>query len=856
MNNTKKLVTKPKIQRSKFKATTIALVLMLILTATLIVSLPIVNAADEIPTNAFVAVSPNPAGVNQEATILMWLVQFNPLAGAAGTARWEDYTLLITKPDGATQTLGPFTADAASFAYAVYTPDQIGTYTLKFSFPGEHVTGMTGGGMGPPVEIDAYYGASSFTTTLTVQQEPVTATPQTPPPTEYWTRPINSQNFDWYTISGNWFGTGKGGLGGSAYNASGSFNPYTTAPNTGHIMWTKPLMVGGLIGGEFGGTPTSQYYCGKSYESGFRAVAIINGVLYYNAPANNPGDQGFYAVDLRTGETLWHQNIPTSLTCGQVYNYMSPNQEGGVPYLWAMGGGFGAVLSTWSMYDAFTGNLILQIANATSGGINFCGGGNVVEGPNGELLIYILDASHNYLAMWNSSLCIMSNMVITPMSNMWMWRPQPGATIDWQKGVQWNVTIDGYPGESLYFINSGVILSSTGSMDQPMNWQWEIGYNMTTGEQIWVQNRTTPIGGTGWGLMGPIGNGVYTEFDKGAMQWTGYSIYTGEKIWGPSEAYENAWGCLPTNDFFGMIAYDIFYAFNIDGIHAFDVTTGESLWDFYADPAGYDFPGYSTLPFENNMLYTIADGKVIASTGDSHGVPQFRGARLYVVDAYSGKQVWSINGYYQTTMPVADGYLVAFNAYDNRIYSFGKGPSATTVTASQKIIAKGNSVMIEGTVTDQCAGAKQLVEEGKISSVPAISDKYMSEWMEYLYMQQPIPMDLNGVPVKLEIFGEDGSYSELGTVTSNSYGDFVYEWTPPDEGVYTIMATFEGSDSYGSSYDATYLSVGPAAAPSGPIEPEEPAEAPLITTEVAIIVAVVIAAIVGVVAYWQLRKRK
>jgi len=845
------------ILKNKTKISAITFILTLTI-ATLIVSLPIVNAAEEIPTNAFVAVSPNPAGVNQEATILMWLVQFKPTAGAAGTPRWGDYTLLITKPDGATLTLGPFTADAASFAYAVYTPDQIGTYTLKFSFPGEHVAGMVGGMMGPPTEMDAYYLASSFTTTLTVQQEPVTASPQTPLPTEYWTRPINSQNFDWYTMSGNWFGTGKGGLGGSAYNASGNFNPYTTAPKTGHIMWTKPLMVGGLIGGEFGGSPTSQYYCGKSYESGFIPAAIINGVLYYNAPAANPGDQGFYAVDLRTGKTLWHQNT-SFITCGQVYNYKSPNQEGGIPYLWSMSAGMMAPpISTWYMYDAFTGNLILQLANATAGGINFCGGGNVVEGPNGELLVYILDATNNYLAMWNSSLCIMSNMVITPMSNMWMWRPQPGATIDWQKGVQWNVTIDGYPGESLYFINSGVILATTGSMDQPMNWQWEIGYDMTTGEQIWVQNRTTPIGGTGWALMGPIGNGVYTEFDKGAMQWSGYSVYTGEKIWGPSEAYENAWGSLPTNDFFGMIAYDIFYAFNIDGIHAFDITTGERLWDFYADPAGYDFPGYSTLPFENNMLYTIADGKVIASTGDSHGVPEYRGARLYIVDAYSGNEVWSISGYYQTTMPVADGYLVAFNAYDNRIYSFGKGPSATTVTASQKIIAKGNSVMIEGTVTDQCAGAKQLVEEGKFSSVPAISDEYMSEWMEYLYMQQPMPMDLNGVPVKLEIFGEDGSYSELGTVTSNSYGDFVYEWTPPDEGLYTIMATFEGSDSYWSSYDATYLSVGPAAAPSGPIEPEptEPSEAPLITTEVAIIVAVVIAAIVGVVAYWALRKRK
>ncbi len=42
----------------------------------------------------------------------------------------------------------------------------------------------------------------------------------------------------------------------------------------------------------------------------------------------------------------------------------------------------------------------------------------------------------------------------------------------------------------------------------------------------------------------------------------------------------------------------------------------------------------------------------------------------------------------------------------------------------------------------------------------------------------------------------------------------------------------------------------------GPIEPTEPAETPLITTEVAIITAVVVAVVIGIVSYWVLRKRK
>ena len=36
-------------------------------------------------------------------------------------------------------------------------------------------------------------------------------------------------------------------------------------------------------------------------------------------------------------------------------------------------------------------------------------------------------------------------------------------------------------------------------------------------------------------------------------------------------------------------------------------------------------------------------------------------------------------------MYIADGFIVGLNFYDNQIYCYGKGPSATTVTASPKI---------------------------------------------------------------------------------------------------------------------------------------------------------------------------
>ena len=46
-----------------------------------------------------------------------------------------------------------------------------------------------------------------------------------------------------------------------------------------------------------------------------------------------------------------------TLRCGQIYNYISPNQYGGLGYLWT---------TTWSMYDAMTGNWILDITGGPS----------------------------------------------------------------------------------------------------------------------------------------------------------------------------------------------------------------------------------------------------------------------------------------------------------------------------------------------------------------------------------------------------------------------------------------------------------------------------------------------------------
>jgi hypothetical protein len=128
----------------------------------------------------------------------------------------------------------------------------------------------------------------------------------------------------------------------------------------------------------------------------------------------------------------------------------------------------------------------------------------------------------------------------------------------------------------------------------------------------------------------------------------------------------------------------------------------------------------------------------------------------------------------------------------------------------------------------------------------------MGDWMAFKHEQQPCPANINGVPVKLEATGPDGQTIDIGTVTSNSYGVFACDWTPPGTGMYTITATFAGSDSYGSSSAATMLSVKAAPSPSPTTQPSGTS-----STDMYLIAAfVVIIILVVVLAAMVLRKRK
>ena len=228
--------------------------------------------------------------------------------------------------------------------------------------------------------------------------------------------------------------------------------------------------------------------------------------------------------------------------------------------------------------------------------------------------------------------------------------------------------------------------------------------------------------------------------------------------------------------------------------------------------------------------------------------PITRGWGLHCIDAYTGKGVWNITGF-MVPGGMADGYLTASSRYDGYMYVFGMGESKTTVTGPENTVPLGTEVLIKGTVLDMSPA-----QEG----TPCVSEASMTTQMEYLHQQRPIngiwgDQVITGVPVTLTAVSESGEYIDLGTVTTDGYyGTFSKAWTPENEGVYEIIASFTSDKSYGSSAAATAVSIGSAATASGQLQLEHP----LISTELAIIIAVIAVAIIVAVAYIALRRRK
>jgi hypothetical protein len=874
---------KMKIAKNKIAAITIALFFILSMTASTML-LPTTSAHTpplNIPSTCFLSVSPNPVGIGQTLAVDMWNANSPPTAQGPNGDRWTFY-IDVTNPTGVTTRLGPFTSDDTGGTYTTYTPTTLGNYTFKLIFPGQTLAGTNPPlwPNGVPYVGDYFMPANSSAVTVLVQQEQINYYPYTvlPMPNAYWQNPVEANNKAWSVIDGNWLMVNYD-------QKATNYNPYTTSPSTSHILWTKPINMGGQIGGATGNEET--VYEQDMYSTAFSPAIVINGVLYYNEFTSGQALPGIVAVNLRTGQEQWIQNgtgmpVTTSLgtdqpgavyntnafnrlTQGEVYNYLSPNMYGGNAYLWALNGVAGTgnpntnptakTTLRFDMYDAFSGAYILSIVNCTSGTFAYSNDGSLIE--------YILNPTGNWLAMWNSS-AVFGMLGGTYGSPSWQLRPHAGSMLQWSTGLEWNVSIDAtfdkspFP-ETISHVADGVILASTLSTygTSPQDYVLDIGYNATTGQQMWVDNQTLPTADEPnsniWTSM-PASDGIFTHYDKTTQTFKAYSLYTGSLLWTTDPIVND-----PLATFGGpfSMAYGIFYAGSYGGyMRAYNITTGKLLWTFSTGSSGLEWPGGVNWPVDvfsgHGVGFAVADGKVYVSTGHAYNPPVFNGARMYCLNATTGELLYTISGWWEVTV-VASGELVAYNGYDNEIYAFGKGLTDTTVSAPEVGVPQGSAIVIRGTVTDQSPGQTSLGIPA--AGTPAISDDSMSAWMAYLYMQQPIPTNATGVPVTLSVIDSNGNNRQIGTTTSDASGMYTFTWMPDITGNYTVTATFAGSQSYyPSSAETSFYANVPAATPA-------PTAAPLTNTAtttdlmmymVPSVIAIIIA--IAIVGFLILRK--
>lgn len=872
---------------------------MLILAAFIVSTIAVVpmqpaQAQATMKTYPIVDAIPNPVGVGQETLLKCGISEAAPSASYG----WSGITITVTKPDGTTETLGPFTTDSTGSTYTTYVPDQLGNYTVTTNFPNNTypITSQVSG-RPAPIQQGTILLASSISMTLqVVESVEIQFYPGHALPTEYWSRPIDPQLREWYSISGNW-----------VERPFNSFVQYQdNAPETPHVLWNTPYEQGGISGGLYDGENNiiADMYGGDAYEGRFANAVVINGVLYYNTEGNGLYAQvsipGIQAIDLHTGEKLWLLNN-TFLSFGQTMFFPSYNVNGVWNYLWSVNG------NNYTAYSTNDGSFQFMFYNVPSG--------TRIFGPNGEILIYQIDYRNGWMALWNSTLAGQQNAVIgTPSYGSWSFGAlgmdangrgarDPGGPTNptnaigqqinsafpvtrylngaLDKCYTWNVTIPkGLTSNYLRVYQDDRIVGMAYNQTMVRIWGLPIdGITTTRNASINTQSISTIFdktwtppsewlegsnilyytGASNYVTDDTYGNGVIAIFDKELTTHYGFSLVDGSYLWATeSENYLDLYGS-GAGEHTWYFAYGKLYSVGLAGIlYAYDLKTGNTDWTYtlkdpYTEPVtGENWWGWIDL---------IAEGKIYIGTLEhSANSPMPRGGPYACINATDGSEIFRINGLMRETRwggnPVmGDSIIAGYDTYDLQIYAMGKGPSKTTVTAPNLGAAPGQSVLITGKVTDISPGTADTRLQLRFpNGVAAVSDESQSQYMLYVYKQFEMPTNASGVPVTISVVDANGNSREIGTTTTDSSGSYSVSWMPDIPGKYTVLATFAGSKAYYGSYDqAAFVVDGAPSATAGPTSvPQSMADMYIVPGIIGIIITIIV---VGAVIILMQRRR-
>jgi outer membrane protein assembly factor BamB len=763
-----------------------------------------------------VMVYPGPAGPTYEAQSIVQMVNEGIPAGFA------NISVTITKPDGTEETFKPVDISLHSLGINEpgrmqivghlmfnYKPAAIGNYSITASFPGQIYTTDY---VSNTIKLSVLYKPSSSTkaTVFQVQENWVSGglfdgSPWSPLPENYWENPVQTDNREWYAIAGDWVQ--------SNYDRLGSnYNPYSKAPNSPHILYSREVADSALIGGIWESLPLAQssgQYNALSYGGD---PIIVDGNIY-----RNHRNGYFECVDLRTGARLWEAagNVALAQRLDLPFQTAAQTNEGAISsWLWG-----GITISTtgtgsdkWYRYNTFNGDLMQTITNVPRD-LSYVGF------EDGDPIIWCVQSTGYGGNLWNTTLPLKIpyvNLIKWNFSQLVSTKFYSQATSnDWRAGIMWNVSaMQGdlvSIGDSNFraplampYRDANVVV-----VRNPNAMQIMAGYDYTTGRFLWKNNATVLnidilLQGVSTSNSGPM-----IMLDSGSNTHVAYDVKTATEIWRASRG-ELPWSMVPA---YTYVYHDgTWVTGSFDGyVRAYNINDGKLIWT--SEFAGQNNENVvGTNPFNGRSLG--ADGKLYYSSATEYQLmPRTRFQHLICINETTGQFIWKLPiGI--SPRAIADGYLLGEDMENGIQYVLGKGKTAVTVSSPDMGVAFDRSVMITGTVMDQSPGKP---------NTPAVSEADMSEWMDYLYGQNATlinnPPSPTGVLVTITVKDANGNYRTIGQTTSNSEGFYKLSWTPDIPGDYEVYASFAGSESYWPSHAITAFSVETAAATPAPTQP-------------------------------------
>jgi outer membrane protein assembly factor BamB len=850
-------------------------VILFVLLSSMLTMLSVTGEETEsFETYAYIGAVPNPVGIGQDVLLHVGITQ----QLAFSTEGWTGLTVTVTDPENNTHTLGPFTTDSTGGTGSVFIPDQVGTYYLQTNFPEQTVPSTIRAFGGLMIPEGATMRAShSEELALVVQDSPIPYYPDTPMPSEYWSRPIDAQIREWYTIAGNWLIT-----------PTNYYAPYNDeAPDSSHVLWTQQFTSGGTVGGTLG-TPYEEamgyhsYEMGDAYEGklggafGGGTTIIMGGKFYYDKYANPDVLKETVCMDLHTGEQLWSKPLLNNLTItrGQLMYWDTYDYHGVYDYIWATGNAQTRQLlglpssagTTWCAFDPYTGDFVYALYGIPSG--------TTVYGSKGEILIYSFDLSHGTMMLWNSS-NIPQLYASTQYGSMgWgQWRPM-GKIQNATEAVTSPTTPTGLAG---YTYNKTIPTDLPGSVRAVFPGDKVVGsfYNTTqvtvwalslkSGQEGMLLYKSTWNAPSAWesgnqyissGAVSSEDN-LYVLWSKEERKYYGFSTDTGKYLWTTPESEYYLQSYVSTVN---AIAYGKLFSTGASGIvYCYDAATGDQLWAYEATD------DFSEILWANqwwNRIQFITDGKIYVGHEEHSPIdPRPRGAPYICLNATTGDVIWRADGLFRQThwggrSIIGDSIIAGQDTYSQRIFAIGKGPSALTISAPDVSIDQDKSVVIKGLITDISPGTSSYEVTSRFpSGVPAVSDESMDDWMVYVYKQFPRPSNATGLQINLSVVDANGNYRDIGTTTSDADGFYSFSWQPDIDGKYTVYASFAGSNSYWPSHAVSAFVVDPAAETPPPTQESSGSSAADLYLLPGIIAIIAVIIIVGVVLLLAVRKR-